>query len=363
MKAYSTLLIILAASSPFLWVPNAGADDLRAGNRQYVREANGLFVRDRIGDEWEVAPGTVLVRFSSSASTEQINACADSHRLMWKRHRANATGYFLFQYEPDRDPLSVVNELMNEPIVIDACPDTKIKLWGTNDHYYSRQWNLRKTRMDRAWEITTGGSSLIAIIDLGIDYNHEDLRSGMWKNTNDMPGGGDNDADSSWYGQPMVDDTTGWDFVDDDNDPRPANSGDYHGTTVAGVVSATRNNSIGIAGVLGAEATDGSKFMTLRTARDSASQVAPAIEYAWRKGATVINMSFGLWSDSSNAVATQIDIATAHGVILVAAVGNGGEQGYPSSHVTFPATHTSVIAWAPPTRVMFAGHTAVGVRS
>lgn len=324
---------------------DARGDDLLFGDRLYSRSANGIFVVDKNGVKWEVAPGVMLVRFSPSSSPAQIGEFADSHGLTLRQHPANSSGYLLFDYEEGRDAVEILTDLLNDPAVLDACPDTKVRLFGGDDVYYPNQWNLRKMRMDKAWEITTGNSDVkIAIIDEGIDYWHEDLTSAMWWNPNDAHGDGiDNDADSLWYGQPMIDDFTGWDFVSGDNKPLPALTGDDHGTPVAGVAFATRNNSVGLAGVLGAEGSNGPKMMSIRGSI-YAAYVSKAIEYAWRKGADVINMSFGVLDDTSNAVAAQIDSAAAHGVIVVAAVGNQGDWVYPLSKVAFPATHPSVIA-------------------
>jgi thermitase len=90
-----------------------------------------------------------------------------------------------------------------------------------NDPYYNLQWGLRRVGADAAWNTTVGSSDLlVAIIDTGIDYNHPDLKA------NYVP--------------------LGYDFVDNDNDPLD----DYgHGTHCAGIVAATLNNSIGVAGV------------------------------------------------------------------------------------------------------------------
>ena len=313
--------------------------------RIYDREGDKLFVRDRTGNKWEVAAGTLLVRFSPLVSKEQVQSLVRSHGLNFAFDHENLSGYYLLNYDERRDPLQVAGEIVQEPGVLDACPDTEIKLFGTSDTFYSKQWNLRKTRIDKAWDVTNGSSSvIIAIIDTGIDYLHEDLAGSKWSNPNETSDGRDNDADSLWFGHPLVDDLYGWDFKSGDNDPRPTSGvSDYHGTMVAGLASAVTDNGVGIAGIAGARGSAGARLMTIRGSV-VAAHVSKGIEYAWRKGAKVINMSFGVWDDTSNAVAAELDSAEAHGVVVVAACGDGGYYAYPASHVAFPASYPSVLS-------------------
>lgn len=323
--------------------------------RRYSQEAGRLFKTDHNGEEWTVAPGVILVRFSPGASAVDISNFQQSNQL-WPAPRltANAAGYRQFRFATDRDPLDVLIAVVAEELVQDACLDTEIKFFG--DPYFGNQWNLQKMRADKAWEITRGDSSIvIAIIDSGVDYEHEDLIDAMWRNPNDAYGDGvDGDNDSAWYGSPMVDDFTGWDFRNNDNKPLPdtlcmgtnpcSATGQYHGTSVAGVALAIRDNDIGVAGACGARGANGPRLMTLRVYNQSGSSVADAIEYAWRKGATVVNMSFGINDENADGVAAELDTAAAHGVIVVAAVGNTLVPIYPVSRVFFPASYPSVIA-------------------
>jgi subtilisin family serine protease len=90
-----------------------------------------------------------------------------------------------------------------------------------NDPYYNLQWGLKRVGADAAWNTTVGSSDiLVAVIDTGIDYTHPDLKA------NYVP--------------------LGYDFANNDNDPLD----DYgHGTHCAGIIAATLNNSLGVAGV------------------------------------------------------------------------------------------------------------------
>src|SRR5207237_1046625 len=82
------------------------------------------------------------------------------------------------------------------------------------------------------------------VLDDGVAYEHPDLDGNAWVNRNDPIGGGDQD------GNGYVDDFYGWNFVDNNNDPRPVST-QTHGTLVAGVIAAETNNAAGVAGVAG----------------------------------------------------------------------------------------------------------------
>ena len=161
-----------------------------------------------------------------------------------------------------------------------------------NDPRFGQQWALDRIRAPQAWDLTTGSSDvIIAILDTGVDLSHEDLRGKL------MPG---------------------YDFVNGDDDPRDDHG---HGTQVAGIAAAATNNGRGVAGV-GYHCT----IMPIKVLDSRAiglhSWIAQGIIYATDHGARVINMSLGSYT-SSNTLRDAVDYAWRHGVLLVAAVGNG----------------------------------------
>ncbi|HEX8196275.1 MAG TPA: S8 family serine peptidase [Pyrinomonadaceae bacterium] len=127
--------------------------------------------------------------------------------------------------------------------VENAQPNYIYKLTANpNDAQFSQLYGMAKINAPAAWETTTGSPNVVvAIIDTGIRYTHEDLAANMWKNSGEIVGNGvDDDANG------FVDDVYGWDFFYNDSDPWDENS---HGTHVAGTVGAVGNNAVGVAGV------------------------------------------------------------------------------------------------------------------
>jgi len=207
-----------------------------------------------------------------------------------------------------------------------------------NDPLYSSQSNITSTNIDDVWDqYTTGdGSQIIAILDTGVDYTHPDLEANIWSNLAEVNGVAGYDDDGNGY----IDDFRGWDFINIDNAPLDDN---MHGTHVAGIAGAVGNNGIGIAG-----AAWNVKLMPIKvfqsTGQGNATTIAAGVEYASSNGATIINMSFGSYAESSTLrLALEIAYSTA---ILVAAAGNDATKIGPcprSCHPHFPAAYNYVL--------------------
>jgi len=205
-----------------------------------------------------------------------------------------------------------------------------------DDPLYSSQTNITSTNIDDVWDqYTTGdGSQVIAILDTGGDYTHPDLEANTWINTEELNGVEGYDDDGNGY----IDDFRGWDFINIDNAPLDDN---MHGTHVAGIAGAVGNNGIGIAGAAWNVKLMHVKVFQANGQGDSAI-IAEGVEYAYMNGATIINMSFGSYAESSTLRLTLENAYTT--AILVAAAGNDGKNIGPclSCKPLFPAAYNFV---------------------
>ncbi len=133
---------------------------------------------------------------------------------------------------------------------------------------------------------------IVGIIDTGVDYQHPDLAPNIWRNMAEAFGSPGVDDDGNGY----IDDVYGWDFFDDDADPKPTTDlteGSGHGTHVAGIAAAVGNNGAGVAG----QAWD-CAIMALKASPDDGSALPfdatfAAYRYAIDNGCDVVNMSYG----------------------------------------------------------------------
>ncbi len=215
----------------------------------------------------------------------------------------------------------------------------------TNDSLIDRQWYLSEIGIPQAWQITSGDSSVIVgVIDTGVDYKHPDLQANIWRNLAELHGKPGVDDDHNGY----VDDVYGWDFTDA---PNFADGGDYlnpdpdpmdefsggHGTEIAGIIAAVRNNHIGISGI-----APKVKIMVLRAGTASGyleeDDVIRALFYALNNGARIVNMSFGD-TNVSTLFHDVLHYLWQKGLVLISAAGNSG-----SNQVFYPAGFSETIA-------------------
>ena len=208
-----------------------------------------------------------------------------------------------------------------------------IKLESTpNDPDYSKQWYIPWIHSDTLiWddnELKSMDPVTIAVLDSGVDVDHEDLANNIWINSGEIPGNGLDD-DGNGY----EDDVYGYDWVNANLTQMEDEVG--HGTHVAGIIGALINNNIGMAGILPKV-----KIMVLKIVESNGTipvsetaRIATAIDYAVANGAKVINMSFGTTTDSE-LVKTALASAYGNKVIEVAAAGNDGtkKKVYPAGY-------------------------------
>lgn len=206
-----------------------------------------------------------------------------------------------------------------------------------NDSRFSEQWNMNNSNdadVDgpEAWATQTGSDNvLVAIIDTGIDYDHEDLKEQIWLNPGESGNGKERDGvdnDNNGY----KDDYRGWNFVFDSNDPYDNNQ---HGTHCAGVVGAVGNNGKGVAGVNWRVKMMALKFLG-QDGSGTTDDAAEAIIYATKMGAKVLSNSWG-GGENSRTLQDAIQFAHDNGVLFIAAAGNESSNtdntaNYPSNY-------------------------------
>lgn len=248
---------------------------------------------------------------------------------------------YLVYYESPISPWRLAAELEQLPEVVYAEPLFRREIIDTpNDSLYSQMTHLAQIMAPQAWDVVKGenGNVVIAIVDGGTDWRHEDLVGNVWVNPGEIPGNGIDDD-----GNGFVDDVHGWNFANNTPDPTglpttPLNAA--HGTQVAGVAAAVTNNGRGVAG-----SSWNARFMPINSSCPDADRSIcfgyMGIVYAAENGAQVINVSWGgrglsrLENDVVHAV-------TDMGALIVAAAGNDATS---NDRLPFgPASHPRVLS-------------------
>ncbi|MBK1878307.1 S8 family serine peptidase [Pelagicoccus mobilis] len=201
-------------------------------------------------------------------------------------------------------------------------------LWGLNN--LGQQGGVEDVDIDapEAWDVRTStGEVVVAVIDSGINYEHQDLRGNLWVNETEVPGNGLDD-DGNGY----VDDVYGINAVDGSGDPLDDNG---HGSHCAGTIGAEGDNGLGVVGVAWSTRLMGLKFISSEGS-GALSDAIECIDYAVTMGATVLNNSWGGGS-YSQAMFDAIAVAEESGVVFVVASGNSGvdtdeEVDYPGGY-------------------------------
>ncbi len=209
-----------------------------------------------------------------------------------------------------------------------------------NDARFSELYGMQKISAPAAWDLTTGSSNVVvANIDTGVKYTHEDLAPNMWHNAGEIAGNGIDDD-----GNGFIDDYYGWDFFYNDSDPMDENG---HGTHTSGTIGAAGNNSFGVTGV-----NWNVKIMAIKIYSPSGYGTTSAmlvnaynyIRMMKNRGVNirVTNNSYGGCDEAcgyDQATKDAIDALGNAGVLEVFAAGNNGQN--IESTPFYPASYTS----------------------
>jgi hypothetical protein len=284
--------------------------------------------------------GEVVVEIHPGASIDAVNARIGT-RI---KQRLYGTNFYLLTTPKNKKENKFRKRLQKDPDVLSASlnpvvtnltlfgrsiltfPDTFAVTGKTREDFESQQGLFDFLNLVNVHLRSRGRGAIIALIDTGVDLNHQAIGQYIWTDNVEAPDGVDNDNDG------LIDDTHGWDFVDGDNLPNdvvadPQESVAGHGTFIAGIIS-----------LVAPEA----RIMPVRAfppdGYGDEFAIASAIKYATDNGANIINLSFGA-DQVSSVLADAITYAKENGVLMIAASGNEN-----SEKPQYPAISPDVLA-------------------
>ena len=308
--------------------------------------------------------GEVLVKFKKGVDRAYASRTAAVHGMLVMKEfkllsERKGQAYALVKSDKLKAQ-EMVQKLENDPAVDAVSLNYERKISTIpNDPFFNHLWGLNNTGQDvpdygtgtpdadidspEAWDIETGSPEVVvASIDSGVDYAHEDLAENMWTNAGEIAGDTiDND------GNGYVDDVYGIDAGDDDTDPMDT---DGHGTHTAGTMAAAGNNALGVTGVNWSAKIMALKFFAADGSAYDDAAIA-CIEYVIHQklfnnvNVAAINASWG-GPGYSQTLKDAIEDAGNAGILFCAAAGNDGEDNdlIPTYPASFDLPHIITVA-------------------
>lgn len=314
---------LLVCLLTFLFSSSAGASNF---NLEYRHVPNELIVTYK-ADSFvnPVYEAEVVTSFKSS----------NSHLIRFNSNLYNEDLYTKAKrISQNPDVLSVE---ANVYYYLNAMPDDPDmdKQYGLHNTGQTRGKKGADIDAPEAWEINTGSKDvLVGVIDTGIDYSHPDLAPNMWTNPNES--GLDEEGNDKRYNgiddddNGYIDDYRGWDFVNNDNDPKDDHN---HGSHCAGVIGASGDNGVGITGVNWKVSLVGLKIFDSAGGSTTAA-ILEGVEYATLIGVDISSNSWG-GGAYSQGMYNAIKDARDAGILFVAAAGNSGRDA--DKYVNYPS--------------------------
>lgn len=165
----------------------------------------------------------------------------------------------------------------------------------------------------QAWDITTGSTNVVvAVIDTGVRYTHQDLVAQMWRNPGEIPGNGIDDDENGY-----IDDIHGINAITGSGDPM---DDETHGTHCAGTIGAQANGGGGHVGVTWQVRIMALKFLSA-SGFGQTSDALECLNYAVAMGAKISNNSWG-GGPYNPALYDALVAARSAGHLFIAAAGN-----------------------------------------
>ncbi|HYK19525.1 MAG TPA: S8 family peptidase [Pyrinomonadaceae bacterium] len=289
----------------------------------------------------------VLVKFRSGVSQETIEQIASRFHDRVEDRIESDPGLEAIDDLDNADADATVAEYSRLPEVEYAEPNFEISLDGTADEplvpifprdpQFSDQWALANSGQrggkegadisaTLAWAKTTGSDKVVvAVLDSGVDYTHEDLAGNMWTRPANMAPYFDSELGT-------IDDEHGYNAIDNASDPMDENG---HGTHCAGIIGAEGENDLGIAGVNWKVQIMPLKFMNaggFGTTKDAIEAINYVIER--KKAGVNVRIISASWGSTSRSRALEEVIRKAYenDILFVAAAGNASTNNDRSPH-------------------------------
>ncbi len=223
----------------------------------------------------------------------------------------------------EKDQIYTIQATPNDPAYLSG------QLWGL--HNTGQSGGVADADIDapEGWDIRTSANPIIvAVIDTGIRYTHQDLLANMWTNPGEIPGNGIDDNGSGY-----IDDVHGINAINGSGNPMDDNG---HGTHCAGTIGGVGNNGTGMTGVAWNMRLMALKFLSAGGS-GTTSDAIECIDYARANGADIMSNSWG-GGGYSQALFDSIKAARDAGIIFVAAAGNDAQnndvqQNYPCNYL------------------------------
>lgn len=304
--------LFVASTSTAMAVAPSGGKQFNVDTTQYKK--GEIIVR--------VKPGTNVSALAGGLSSYGVSV-AKGLKLPTKYKSTALSRWTILELAAGQDEKKVLTRLLNDKKIESGQLNYRVAATAIpNDTRFGELWGMHNTGAvgvadadidaPEAWDTINGGDAVVAVIDTGVDYTHEDLAANMWTNTGETPNNGIDDD-----GNGFIDDYYGYDFSNYDSDPMDEMG---HGTHVAGTIAAVGNNAIGVAGV-----NWQGKIMAVRFLDSGGggwySDAVSATMYAVANGARITNNSWGGGSYDQS-LYDAIKLAQDAGVLTVAAAGN-----------------------------------------